>query len=182
MRICAGVHTSILGSKDGRSWTKSTDRILGCVDTFNIAGRVYGDPASATGKTPYAEEDLKKSLERLVKTVDVKKVFYIQVVDAEKMRDPLVEGHAFYSRDQPSRMSWSRNARLFAFENEGYLPVMDVARAIIEGLGYEGWVSMELFSRTMAEPGPEVPAEHAKRAAIAWGKIQREIQGWKATK
>jgi 4-hydroxyphenylpyruvate dioxygenase len=103
-----------------------------CLDTFNIAGRVYGDPASPNGKTPNAEEQMRKSLERMVKTIDVRKVFYIQVVDAEKMRDPLVEGHAFYAADQPARMSWSRNARLFAFEDRGYLPIMDVARAIIE--------------------------------------------------
>jgi 4-hydroxyphenylpyruvate dioxygenase len=153
-----------------------------CLDTFNIAGRVYGDPASPTRKTPNADLDLKQSLERLVKSVDVQKVFYIQIVDAERMRDPLVEGHAFYSADQPARMSWSRNARLFAFEEGGYLPVMDVTRAIIEGLGYEGWVSMELFSRTMAEPGKEVPAEHARRAAIAWGKIRKEIEGKKISK
>jgi 4-hydroxyphenylpyruvate dioxygenase len=150
-----------------------------CLDTFNIAGRVYADPASPTGKTLNADEDMKNSLERLVRMIDVKKVFYVQVVDAEKMRDPLVQGHAFYDAAQPARMSWSRNARLFAFEESGYLPVMDVTKAIIEGLGYTGWVSMELFSRTMAEAGEDVPANHARRAAVAWEKIQKEIGGWK---
>ncbi|TVY84444.1 3-dehydroshikimate dehydratase [Lachnellula suecica] len=150
-----------------------------CLDTFNIAGRIYGDPASSTGKTPNADEDIKKSLERMVKTVDVKKVFYIQVVDAEKMRDPLIQGHAFYAVDQPARMSWSRNARLFAFEEPGYLPIMDVTRAFIEGLGYHGWVSMELFSRTMSEPGTEVPQEHARRAGASWRKIEQAIDSWK---
>jgi 4-hydroxyphenylpyruvate dioxygenase len=150
-----------------------------CLDTFNIAGRVYADPAILSGKTPNAEEDMKESLEKMVKRVDVKKVFYIQVVDAEKMRSPLVEGHAFYAADQPARMSWSRNARLFAFEEGGYLPIMDVLRAIIEGLGYEGWVSMELFSRTMSEPGPDVPSQHARRAGKAWKKVEREILRWK---
>jgi 4-hydroxyphenylpyruvate dioxygenase len=153
-----------------------------CLDTFNIAGRVYADPSSRSGKTPNADEDIKASLERLVKMVDVRKVFYIQVVDAEKMREPLVEGHAFYNSSQPARMSWSRNARLFAFEAGGYLPILDVTRAIIEGLGYEGWVSMELFSRTMAEPGEEVPVNHARRGAIAWEKIQGEIEGWNTGK
>jgi 4-hydroxyphenylpyruvate dioxygenase len=122
---------------------------------------------------------MKASLEELVKRVDVKKIFYIQVVDAEKMRDPLVEGHAFYAADQPARMSWSRNARLFAFEEAGYLPVLDVTRAIIEGLGYKGWVSMELFSRTMNEPGDEVPKAHARRAREAWEKLEREMSNWK---
>jgi 3-dehydroshikimate dehydratase len=151
-----------------------------CLDTFNIAGRVYADPASSNGKTPNAEEDMKKSLEEMVKRVDIKKVFYIQVVDAEKMREPLVEGHAWYNEDQPSRMSWSRNARLFAFEEGGYLPVLDVTRAIIEGLGYKGWVSMELFSRTMGEAGTEVPKEHARRARLAWEKLEKEIKAWES--
>ena len=150
-----------------------------CLDTYNIAGRVYGDPASPSGKTPNADEDIRKSLAELVQKVDVKKIFYIQVVDAERMRSPLVEGHAFYAADQPARMSWSRNARLFAFEEGGYLPVLDVARSIIEGLGYKGWVSMELFSRTMNEAGDEVPKAHARRAWEAWKKLEKEMNSWK---
>jgi 4-hydroxyphenylpyruvate dioxygenase len=150
-----------------------------CLDTFNIAGRVYADPASLNGKTPDAEKDLEKTLKEMVRRVDIKKVFYIQVVDAEKMRDPLVEGHAFYAAEQPARMSWSRNARLFAFEEGGYLPIMDVSRTIIEGLGYKGWVSMELFSRTMNEPGDEVPKEHARRGRVAWEKFEEVMASWK---
>jgi 4-hydroxyphenylpyruvate dioxygenase len=149
-----------------------------CLDTFNIAGRVYADPASPSGKTPNADEDMKSSLEALVKKVNVEKVFYIQIVDAEKMQSPLVEGHAFYAVDQPARMSWSRNARLFAFEDGGYLPVIDVTKAIIEGLNYRGWVSMELFSRTMSEPGQEVPVNHARRARKSWEKLLAKILGW----
>jgi 4-hydroxyphenylpyruvate dioxygenase len=148
-----------------------------CLDTFNIAGRVYADPAAPGGKIPSADLHLKKSLEEMVKTVDVKKVFYVQVVDAEKMQDPLVEGHAFHVEGQPARMSWSRNARLFAGEG-GYLPVMEVTKAIITGLGYKGWVSMELFSRTMSEPGAEVPAEHARRGGEAWNFVKNQIDCW----
>jgi 4-hydroxyphenylpyruvate dioxygenase len=148
-----------------------------CLDTFNIVGRVWADPASPTGKTPNAEEFLKRSIERLVKTVDIRKVFYIQVVDAERMESPLVEGHAFYVEGQPSRMSWSRNARLFLYEQDkgGYMPVVDVARAFIEGLGYVGWVSMELFSRTMADPAPETPKAHAERGIRSWKKLVEEL-------
>ncbi|KAJ6014125.1 hypothetical protein N7540_008716 [Penicillium herquei] len=67
-----------------------------CLDTFNIAGRVWADPASPTGKTPNADVDLKESMERLVKEVDLAKVFYIQVVDAERMESPLIAGHPFH--------------------------------------------------------------------------------------
>ncbi|KAH8712046.1 3-dehydroshikimate dehydratase [Phaeosphaeriaceae sp. PMI808] len=148
-----------------------------CLDTFNIAGRVYADPTMPDGKSPNADLNLRRSLEEMVKVVDVKKVFYIQIVDAEKMRYPLVAGHAFHEEGQPARMSWSRNARLFAGEG-GYLPVMDVSKAIITGLGYTGWISMELFSRSMSEPGVEVPAAHARRAAAAWKFVKRYINSW----
>ncbi|MCJ1303853.1 hypothetical protein MMC08_006664 [Hypocenomyce scalaris] len=149
-----------------------------CLDTFNTVGRVYGDPSAPSGKTPNAEADLEASMARLVSTVDAKKVFYVQVVDAERMEMPLVVGHPWYVKEQPSRMSWSRNARLFAFEEDrgGYLPVVDVARAFIEGLEFKGWVSMELFSRTMADPDPSVPREHAIRAAESWKKLKNELE------
>ena len=144
-----------------------------CLDTFNIAGRVWADPASPNGKVENADEALKASLKRLVETVDVSKVFYIQLVDAERLEAPLIEGHPYYAEDQPARMSWSRNARCFMYESErgAYLPVEKVAKAIVDGLGYRGWISMELFSRTMSDPRPEVPEEHATRAMRSWEKI-----------
>ncbi|KAJ5113115.1 hypothetical protein N7456_001649 [Penicillium angulare] len=149
-----------------------------CLDTFNIAGRVWADPASPTGKTPNADADLKQSIDRLAKEVDVAKVFYIQVVDAERMESPLVPGHPFHVDGQPARMNWSRNARTFMYEEDrdAYLPVEDVARAIISGLGYVGYVSMELFSRTMAEEGGNVPTEHAERGIVAWKKFQANFK------
>ncbi|MCJ1257922.1 hypothetical protein MMC24_005750 [Lignoscripta atroalba] len=149
-----------------------------CLDTFNIAGRVWGDPSDPSGRTPNADADLKASLARLVQRIDVKKVYYVQVVDAERMESPLVKGHPWYVAEQPSRMSWSRNARLFAFEEDrgGYLPILDIARAFIEGLGFDGWVSMELFSRTMADSHSSVPAEHARRGREAWKKLVKALQ------
>ncbi|KAF9889748.1 hypothetical protein FE257_007054 [Aspergillus nanangensis] len=143
-----------------------------CLDTFNLAGRVYADPACGTGKTPNAEEDLRVSLEKLRREVDVKKVFYLQVVDGERLSAPLDENHPWYVKEQPARMSWSRNARLFAFEEDrgGYLPVLDVARAFFD-LGFEGWVSLELFSRTLADPHAETPRRHARRGYESWRKL-----------
>lgn len=149
-----------------------------CLDTFNIAGRVWADPASPTGKTPNADADLKASIERLVKTVDVNKVFYIQVVDAERMTSPLVKGHEFYVEGLPARMCWSRNARAFMYEEDrgAYLPAQDIAEAIIFGLGYKGYVSMELFSRTMSEEGHDVPKQHAQRGIKAWHKFVEALK------
>ncbi|CAG7995009.1 unnamed protein product [Penicillium olsonii] len=149
-----------------------------CLDTFNIAGRVWADPASQTGKTANADADLSQSLQRLVAEVDVAKVFYLQVVDAERMESPLVSGHPFHVDGQPPRMNWSRNARTFMYEEDrgAYLPVEDVARAIISGLGYKGWVSMELFSRTMSDKGENVPDLHAQRGIVAWEKLRHRLQ------
>lgn len=152
-----------------------------CLDTFNIAGRVWADPASNDGRRTDvdARQALKESLEAMSSKIDVEKVFYVQVVDAEKMRSPLVKGHAFFAEGQPARMSWSRNARLFAFEEGGYLPIIDILRTITEpsGLNFKGWISMELFSRTMSDPSPTCPKEHAERGMIAWKKLQT-IMGW----
>ncbi|KAH8883727.1 xylose isomerase-like protein [Thozetella sp. PMI_491] len=148
-----------------------------CLDTFHIAGRVWGDPASPDGKTPNGDAELAASLGRLISQVDLAKVFYVQVVDAERMETPLVAGHPFHVDGNPPRMNWSRNARAYLYEHDrgAYLPVEDVARAFIEGLGYKGWVSMELFSRTMAEEGDNVPAEHARRGIAAWNKFVERL-------
>ncbi|PWY73202.1 xylose isomerase-like protein [Aspergillus sclerotioniger CBS 115572] len=149
-----------------------------CLDTFNLAGRVYADPGSVDGKNGNAEGELAASLRKLRETVDVKKVFYVQVVDGERLERPLDENHEFFVEGQPSRMSWSRNARLFAFEEErgGYLPIEETARAFFE-IGFEGWVSLELFSRTLAREGRECVVEHARRGLESWWELGRRL-GW----
>ncbi|PGH23359.1 hypothetical protein AJ80_02612 [Polytolypa hystricis UAMH7299] len=148
-----------------------------CLDTFNIAGRIYADPASPTGKTPNADREVKASISRLVAAIDPAKVYFVQVVDAERLSRPLVKGHDFYNDQQPSRMSWSRNARLFAFEEErgGYLPVIDIARGIA-ATGFEGWWSLELFSRTLADPTPSTLKEHARRGMDSYRKLERTLR------
>ncbi|KAI6823154.1 xylose isomerase-like protein [Hortaea werneckii] len=148
-----------------------------CLDTFNIAGRVWADPTSADGKATDADAALESSLERLVNTVDISKVFYLQLVDAERLETPLVEGHEYYAEGQPARMSWSRNARCFMYEADrgAYLPVEKVAQTIIHRLGYNGPISMELFSRTMSDPDPSVPLQHATRGIESWKKIVQAL-------
>lgn len=155
-----------------------------CLDTFNIAGREYADPCAADGKNPDADVLFRESMRKMVQEIDVKKVFYVQVVDAERLREPMCDTHAFHVVGQKPRMSWSRNCRLFLCEEErgGYLPVLDVLRAICGersegGMGYKGWVSMELFNRTLLEERDEVPREHAERAMKSWWKIV-EVMGW----
>ncbi|KAJ9631749.1 hypothetical protein H2203_000149 [Taxawa tesnikishii (nom. ined.)] len=130
-----------------------------CLDTFNIAGRIFADPASPSGMTANAEADTRASVERLVNTVDVAKVFFVQVVDAERLAEPLVEGHEFYSASQPARMSWSRNCRLFYGEMDrgGYLPVKEITKAFILGLGYDGWEGNGGLGKIVEDCGLQTP-------------------------
>jgi 4-hydroxyphenylpyruvate dioxygenase len=154
-----------------------------CLDTFNIVGRVWADPAAQDGTNgPNSDSDLTASLSALVKTIDVNKVWYVQVVGAERLATPLQRGHEWHVEGQPARMSWSRNARLFYGERDRgqYLPVDRAARALLDpvekgGLGFQGWVSMEYFSRSLAARHATVPDEHARRAAVSWEVLCKDL-------
>ncbi|PBL00734.1 sugar phosphate isomerase [Armillaria gallica] len=142
------------------------------LDTYQILGRIYGDPTSPTGKQTDAEEALAASLKEMVAAAPalLPKLFYVQLSDAEFIYPPLTPTHPFYDPAQKPQMMWSRNARLFPCESDrgGYLPVDKVAKVLFEDIGYRGWISMEVFSRTMSEPGKEVPREHAQRGMKSW--------------
>ncbi|KAL4949568.1 xylose isomerase-like protein [Aspergillus filifer] len=148
-----------------------------CLDSFNIAGRIYADPASPTGKTANAEKAVTESMARLRALassgeLDIKKIFYIQLVDGERLSSPLDSKHPFYVQGQPARMNWSRNARLFPCEEErgGYLPVVEIARTFLD-IGFRGWVSLELFSRTCNDSRYETVDEHAERGVRSWERL-----------
>ncbi|KAF2157350.1 3-dehydroshikimate dehydratase [Myriangium duriaei CBS 260.36] len=147
-----------------------------CLDTFNIGGKIYGDPASPTGTIHNATNVAAASISRLAHMRNPDKIFYIQVVDAERLSSPLIPGHPLYDPTQPARMSWSRSCRLFYGEQDrgAYLPIKDITRAIINDLGYRGWVSMEYFNADMTDPNPDVPARLAKRAMAAWARITED--------
>ncbi|ROV99740.1 hypothetical protein VSDG_03087 [Cytospora chrysosperma] len=170
------------------TWEKSWEIVRGvgrdnfglCLDTFNIAGRVYADPASETGMNQDAEEALRRSMERLVRRLgpDIDKVFYVQVVDAERLSNPLVKGHAFYNAEQTARMSWSRNCRLFYGEKDygAYLPIRDIAETFFHSLGFKGWVSLELFNRCMNDERKGVPEALAIRGALSWRRLVDDMK------
>ncbi|CEJ62265.1 hypothetical protein PMG11_10768 [Penicillium brasilianum] len=146
-----------------------------CLDTFNIAARLWADPASPTGRlSAHADIDLQASMQRLVQEVDPSRVMMVQLADGERVdpRSPFL-----HTPGMPKLLSWSRNARLFPCEEErgGYLPICEVADACLNGLGYTGWVSMEVFSRSTGESRPSVPDEHAARAARSWQRILQQL-------
>jgi len=107
----------------------------------------------------------------------VNKVFYLEVVDAERLEAPLVEGHKFYNAEKPCRMSWSRNCRLFygVKERGAYLPINEISKAIFQDPGYKGWVSLELFNRRTSDKEESVPRELASRGAVSWLKLVQDI-------
>ena len=144
-----------------------------CLDTFNIAARVFADPTAHTRRNANAEAEMKASIDRMVRSIDVKKILYVQVVDAERLAEPLVAGHRFYNANQAPRMSWSRNCRLFYGEQDrgAYLPVKEILHAIVVRLGYNGWISAELFNQTLTVSDASVPEEHARRAWESWQRI-----------
>lgn len=149
-----------------------------CLDTFHIAARLFADPTAPDGRTgPDAEERVRRSTAALIRQLDVAKLFYVQVVDGARLGRPLVDGHPFHDRQQHPRMSWSRNCRLFYGEDDrgAYMPVKEIARAIFQGLGFEGWVSLELFNTRMSEHDPAVPEELAARGAASWVKLKRDM-------
>ncbi|KAK5988468.1 3-dehydroshikimate dehydratase [Cladobotryum mycophilum] len=149
-----------------------------CLDTFNIAGRIYADPLSPTGRTQNCDETLNKSLECLVENVPAERIFLLQVADGERLSKPLTEGHEFYNAEQPSRMSWSRNARLFYGESRygGYLPVQQILHTLIYRIGWEGWLSLEVFNRALVDTKKSVPEEMANRAAQSWECLKRDLR------
>jgi 4-hydroxyphenylpyruvate dioxygenase len=149
-----------------------------CLDTFHIAGRVWADPASPSGKTPNADADLSASLHRLAQTIDVGKIFYVQLADAEKMVPELSSAHPFHVDGQLPRMSWSRNARLFPYEVDrgAYMPVVEIVKVVLKELKFEGWISMELFSRSLAEADSSVPEAHATRGMKAWKRLIQDLK------
>jgi len=150
-----------------------------CLDSFNILGRIYADPSAHTRCMPDAEYEVDSSMKRLVAQVGPhkEKIFFIQVVDAERLAEPLTIKHPLYNVEQPARMSWSRNCRLFYGETDrrAYLPVRQVVDTIINEIGYRGWVSMELFNRRMESSESDVVEELASRAALGWMRMTHDL-------
>ncbi|QDS75688.1 hypothetical protein FKW77_007751 [Venturia effusa] len=148
------------------------------MDTFNMAAKIYADPASPTCKTPDADAAIASSIQRIKTQIDVQKLFFVQIVDAQRLPSPLVKGHDLYVQDQPSRMSWSRSCRLFYGEEEegAYLPVLAISKAIVKDLGYKGWISAELFNAYMNCPDEDVPENLARRGAVSWKRFCTDLE------
>lgn len=155
-----------------------------CLDTFNIVGRVWANPASKDRTNgPNPDGYLERGLSALVKTVCVKKVWYVQVGGTERLSSPLVKGHEWYVEGQPTRMSWSRNARLFYGEEDlvQHLSVDRAARALLDPVEKKDWdsragLAWSLFTRTIAEVLKTVLDEHGRRGGESWKKLSKDLE------
>jgi 4-hydroxyphenylpyruvate dioxygenase len=144
-----------------------------CLDTFQILAKAWADVTSTTGIHPHANDLLEQNIKDFLNTVTKDKIYYIQLSDAERIEPPLGPGHAWWVDGQKPNMTWSRNARLFPLEVDtgGYLPVVRLFEAWIFEWGYRGWVSLEIFNRSMSESDASVPQTHAKRGMESWRNL-----------
>ncbi|MCJ1441168.1 MAG: hypothetical protein MMC23_001654 [Stictis urceolatum] len=154
---------------------KNADRSnLGlCLDSFQILAKVWGDPTRPDGKLSGADNLFTSDCQELLTSVPLHKVFYVQIADAQHLDPPLSPSHPWYSAGQVPAMTWSRNARLFPFEEHlgSYLPVLELLKVWLVDLGYRGFLGFEVFNKSLFESGSDVPVRHAERGMKSWKKI-----------
>jgi sugar phosphate isomerase/epimerase len=117
-----------------------------------------------------ADKDLRASLAKLAKEVPAEKIYLLQISDAYKLPQPITEADEEGLRP---RGRWSHDFRPLPF-NGGYLPVVDVARAVLE-TGFRGWFSYEVFDSGPDGKGKEVNLEEfAKEAKRSQSRLLEE--------
>ncbi|KAF2876265.1 xylose isomerase-like protein [Massariosphaeria phaeospora] len=134
-----------------------------CLDTFQTAGGEWADPTTSSGLLEgVLKEDLEnrfhQSLDDLGNKVSGDKIYLLQISDAYKVPSPL-STQADDAGLRP-RGRWSHDFRPLPF-NGGYLPVVDVARAVLK-TGFRGWFSYEVF-----DGGPEGKGKNVDLVAYA---------------
>jgi sugar phosphate isomerase/epimerase len=115
-----------------------------CLDTFQSAGYEWADPTTESGLVDKPKDQLKRdwqeSLDDLSRTVPADKIFFLQISDAYKPKQPF-SNDVDESGTRP-RGRWSHDFRPLPFQ--GYLPVVDFTRAVLK-TGFRGYFSYEVF-------------------------------------
>ena len=149
------------------------------LDAFHIAGYEYADPTAEGSVRPDAKDRLDKSLKELTSAIPSEKIFYLQLADAERLDTPLVEGAGspYFVKGQQPRMTWSRNCRLFPYEESrgAFMPIEQVCQAFVD-TGFKGWVSLELFNRYMSQSDADIPQQHAQRGWKSWQQLKANLR------
>ncbi|OAL06844.1 xylose isomerase-like protein [Phaeosphaeriaceae sp. SRC1lsM3a] len=159
--------------KDVWNIVKAVDRpnIGLCLDTFQTAGGEWADPRTSSGLLEDVSKDelekrFNKSLNDLASTIPKDKIYLLQISDAYKVPKPLHD-----DRDDSGllpRGRWSHDFRPLPY-NGGYLPVADVARAVLK-TGFRGWFSYEVFDGGAQGEGKDVDL-------IAYAQTAKNVQG-----
>lgn len=137
-----------------------------CLDTFQSAGGEWADPTTSSGmvedgRTPeQVQKDWKASCDRLAKNIPKEKIYLLQISDAYKMKQPLEKKDIDGLRP---RGRWSHDYRPLPFE--GYLPVVDFAKAVLQ-TGFRGWFSYEIFDSGPDGTGKEYELEPFAKHAM----------------
>ncbi|KJX95549.1 3-dehydroshikimate dehydratase like protein [Zymoseptoria brevis] len=135
-----------------------------CLDTFQSAGGEWADPSTQSGlvedgrSKEQVEADWKSSCERLARTIPAEKIYLLQISDAYRMKDPLVEKDGVAPRGR-----WSGKFRPLPYE--GYLPVEDFAKAVLK-TGFRGWFSYEIFDEGKDGKGKDYDLTEWTKAAM----------------
>jgi len=154
-----------------------------CLDTFQTAGGEWGDPRTASGlREDVSKEELEKrfqkSLEELSATIPKDKIYLLQISDAYKVPQPFNA-----ERDDAGllpRGRWSHDFRPLPY-NGGYLPVVDVAKAVLE-TGFRGWFSYEVFDGGADGKATDVDiVSYAHAAKNVQDRMMQECAGRKVS-
>lgn len=152
-----------------------------CLDSFHLCVALWADPFAQSGVRPNGARALRQSLRELVQRLPLEKLFYLQLSDGERLDPPYSETHPWFDPTLQPAHVWSNEARPFPLEKDlgGYMPVEEVARAVLVELGFAGWVSLETFDRRMRleHNGPQ---QNARRAARSWQALEDALKRPKA--
>jgi 4-hydroxyphenylpyruvate dioxygenase len=149
-----------------------------CLDSWQILGRIWGDPTVSGGKRVNADRILQQNCAQLAASVPLEKIYYVQIADAAQMDPPLSPGHPLHVPEQNYLMTWSRNARLFPLEAHlgAYMPIIHLLKTWIVDMGYRGYVGLEIFNRSLYEPGLDTVKKHAERGIMSWERCVQQLQ------
>ncbi|KAI9756481.1 MAG: hypothetical protein M4579_003820 [Chaenotheca gracillima] len=119
-----------------------------CLDTFQSAGGEWADPTTASGLREdlpggraAVESAFQRSLDELSATIPKDKIFFLQISDAYKPRqpfDPQPDENGLRPRGR-----WSHDFRPLPYDG-GYLPVVAFTKAVLN-TGFRGYFSTEIF-------------------------------------
>lgn len=146
-----------------------------CLDTYHILTKLWGDCTSPDGRIPGGDEALKASLYETLRLMHPDDVGFVQLSDAGEMKT--VSHEELRRRRKHQAEHWSGVGRIFPLDIElgAYLPMLEIVKTWLVDMGWRGWVSMEIFHRTMEDEarGPEY---WASKGATSWRRLTEALE------